>query len=196
MSVTTTVTENPSKTLAKRIVYTPQGKPNLIPFSKDHQPEYNPGRPKGSKSASTVLRELLEEAAPEVLENQAFIKQYAKKLGKKPTIKDALAARLAYQAINKGDIKAAQLIYDRVDGKAAQTVTVIQESPEIDVLRTKILEAAKMLLNADPNDPGARKDAYLLLKGMDEDGFGLAPETWKEAEDWVEGEVVEEGSGE
>ena len=129
MSVTAIDTINVVENVAKRIVYTPQGKPNLTPFSKDYQPQNN-GRPLGSKSASTVLRELLDEDAPGEIMNQAFIKQYAKRLnGRKPTIKDALAARVAYNAITKGDHKMAALMFDRAAGKAAQTIEV-QADPE------------------------------------------------------------------
>ncbi len=102
-----------------------------VPFSSTYQPA-NAGRKPGSKSASTVLRELLDEDAPGEIMDQAFIKQYAKCLnGKKPTIKDALAARVAYNAITKGDHKMAALMFDRADGKAAQTIEVKADPDQV-----------------------------------------------------------------
>ncbi len=183
MSVTNLVTDNPSEI----IVCTPQGKPNLRPFSKTNQPP-NAGRKPGSRSASTVLRDLLETVAPDAILNKDFIKQYAKNIKGKPTIKDALAARLAYNAITKGDVRAQALLYDRVDGKAPQTVTIENRS---DALKQRLVEAVEKLLGADPNDNQARKDAFLLLRGMDaEESFGLEDSCWQEVGEWIEAEVV------
>lgn len=61
-----------------------------------------------------------------------------------------------------------------------------------EALKTRIIEAVEKLLGADPSDVQARKDAFLLLKGMDaEESFGLDDACWGEVEDWIEAEVVD-----
>lgn len=77
------------------------------------------GRPKGAKNVSTVLKEMLEKVAPEVIADTKFVKEFCK--GKKRvTSADATAARLMYEALVKGEPWAVKELMDRTEGKASQ----------------------------------------------------------------------------
>lgn len=85
---------------------------NLKPFKKGDDARRNmEGRPKGSRSLSTILREMLDESI-EVIEN-------GKKTKKQ--FKDVLIRKLLKKA-NDGDMRAIQEIFDRVEGKSKQEI--------------------------------------------------------------------------
>jgi hypothetical protein len=70
------------------------------------------GRPKGARSLSTVLKEMLEENVDVIIDGQPATKKM---------FKEVIIRRLL-KAANDGDIRAIQTIFDRVDGKAAQFI--------------------------------------------------------------------------
>jgi|GEM_PF-1549011 len=79
------------------------------------------GRPAGSKNLSTILREMLQQIAPEAVIDARFVKEFCK--GKKQiTVADALAARLLMAAIVEGEGWAIREIGDRTEGKPAQKI--------------------------------------------------------------------------
>ncbi len=84
------------------------------------------GRPRGSRNVSTVLRAMLQEIAPKVIVEASFIKQISKGRSS-ATIADAVAARIIYQGIVKGDSWALRELLDRTEGKAKQTVEITSE---------------------------------------------------------------------
>ena len=95
------------------------------------------GRPKG-KSVSTVLNELLFKGAPQKIRSSEFVKQFIEKYPQ-ATNAQAMAARLLFQAIVKGDMKAFEQILDRTEGKAKQSIdhTITGEKLEITIVGKK-----------------------------------------------------------
>ena len=91
---------------------------NMAPKWKPGESGNPKGRPKGSKNVSTLVKELLEKVAPEDVSNAKFVKEFVKT--KKPTVKDALAARMIYNAIIVGDGRAIRELLDRTEGKVLQ----------------------------------------------------------------------------
>lgn len=84
--------------------------------------KFGKGRPKG-KTITTQLRE--------ALNSKSFVKQLLKNSSKKikqsfegKTAQELLIIRLSQLAIDKGDIKAIQLIMNYVDGAPKQTLAV------------------------------------------------------------------------
>jgi len=79
------------------------------------------GKPEGAKNVSTILKELLEQVAPNEILNAKFVKEFCK--GKKTvTTADAVAARLLNEGLIKGEPWAVKEILDRTEGKAAQSL--------------------------------------------------------------------------
>lgn len=70
------------------------------------------GRPPGSRSLATVLREMLEEEITVRIEGQP---------DQKRPFKEVIIRRLL-KAANDGDVRAIQAIFDRVDGKAKEFI--------------------------------------------------------------------------
>jgi hypothetical protein len=66
---------------------------------------------------------MLGEIAPKVIMDASFIKAIAK-TRKKVTIAEALAARLIYQGVVVGDLRALREVLDRTEGKARQIVDI------------------------------------------------------------------------
>lgn len=90
--------------------------PNPTPPPEEHQfkpgESGNPkGKPKGTRSLSTILKEMLDEDI-EVIEGSSKTKK---------KFADVIVRQLMQKA-NKGDIKAIQEIWDRMEGKAKQTI--------------------------------------------------------------------------
>ena len=75
-----------------------------MPFKKNDPRINRKGRPKGSRSLSTKLREAL--------------LQYERKTGQ--SYQDLLIQSLLNQAITKGDVRAIREVFDRIDGKVTQ----------------------------------------------------------------------------
>lgn len=81
------------------------------------------GRPKGSRSVSTVLKAMLDDTVPNHAISKDFIRGYAKGI-KRVTNADAIACQLLYQSITKGDLPAIKEVLDRTEGKPKQAVEV------------------------------------------------------------------------
>lgn len=96
---------------------------NLTPFKKGHTMSKGHGRPKGSKSLTTILKHALE--MPLTLKNNQSGKHE-----KKPT-SEWLVAVMVREAL-KGDKTHMREIWDRVEGKPLQTVSS-QETIELDL---------------------------------------------------------------
>ena len=69
------------------------------------------GRPKGARSLSTVLREMLDEEIPVLIDGKP----------EKKSFKDVIIRKLVKSA-QAGNIRAVQEIFDRVEGKPKQTI--------------------------------------------------------------------------
>lgn len=79
------------------------------------------GRPKGARNISTVLKEMLQQLAPDDVVNAKFVKEFCK--GKKRiTNADAVAARIYKEGVIDGEAWALKELSDRTEGKAPQTV--------------------------------------------------------------------------
>lgn len=109
-------------------------------FSKDNQPA-NPGRPKGSRSRSTIIREILEAAA------HASLSENAGELGAgAKTIVDQLVAAMAKKAA-AGDVAAFNSLMDSAFGK-------LKEHQQIDVNGVSI---ERKIVDTTLEDPDAFK---------------------------------------
>lgn len=71
------------------------------------------GRPKGSRNLSTILREMLEEEVEVVVDGKKQKKQF----------QEVIIRKLIKKA-NDGEIRAITEIFDRVEGKAKQSIEV------------------------------------------------------------------------
>lgn len=78
------------------------------------------GRPKGSRNLSTILREMLSEEVEIEIEGKK----------EKCEFQEAIVKQLLRKA-NKGNLRAIQEIFDRVDGKAKQQVDVTTKGEQI-----------------------------------------------------------------
>lgn len=88
------------------------------------------GRPVGSKNVSTILKERLQEMAPDTTVSNEFVRKFAR--GKKViTNADAIALRLLDQAINKGELPAIKEVLDRSEGKPQQSVAVTTDNSSL-----------------------------------------------------------------
>jgi hypothetical protein len=87
------------------------------------------GRPKGSKNLSTILRKMLEEEIE-------ITNEEGKKEKKK--LQDVLVRKLIKQAVSKENLKAIQEIFDRVEGKPQQGITI--ENPTELIIETRIID--------------------------------------------------------
>jgi len=96
--------------------------PHKFPEGQSGNPK---GRPKGARSMTTILREMLETETETEVDGQKV----------KMTFQDSIIRKLLQKA-NKGEIKAITEILDRVEGKAKQelTMNVEQTKKEINQL--------------------------------------------------------------
>ena len=95
---------------------------NLNPIKKGERRNPN-GRPKGSKNMTTLLKRALEMKMELAADSP---------MGKKGTVKrskEMVAASIVNRAI-KGDMRAAEMIFDRIDGKVTQPVEGTGENGE------------------------------------------------------------------
>jgi hypothetical protein len=85
---------------------------NLTPFKKGHKLSQGIGRPKGSKSLSTLLQKALTEEVT-----------YKNKDGKteKKQVSEWLIAAMIRDAL-KGNINHIREVFDRIEGKPLQTI--------------------------------------------------------------------------
>jgi len=94
---------------------------NLIPFVPGQSG--NPkGKPKGARSMTTILREMLETETETDVDGQKV----------KMPFQDAIIRKLLQKA-NKGEIKAITEILDRIEGKAKQELTMNVEQTKKDI---------------------------------------------------------------
>jgi hypothetical protein len=98
---------------------------NLKPFKKGvDERRKNNGRPPG-KSISTILKEILNNAAPADIKKAQFVTAFCKNIPQK-NIKNhhAIAARLYYMAIVKGDMRAIEEVINRTEGETEQNINI------------------------------------------------------------------------
>ena len=86
---------------------TPEGAKPFKP-GKSGNPK---GRPKGARSLSTILREMLEEPIDIVVDGKKERREF----------REVIIRKLLKKA-NDGDMRAIQEIFDRVEGKAQQNI--------------------------------------------------------------------------
>jgi hypothetical protein len=92
------------------------GLKNLRPFEKGHKRTPNAGRPKGSKSLTTILREIINEPI-ERIDKKTGLKDV------KPT-SEWLMSVMVRDAL-KGDLRAIREILDRLEGRPTQKINQI-----------------------------------------------------------------------
>lgn len=95
---------------------------NLPQLFKPGQSGNPKGRPKGSKHLSTLLREALEEMAKSANGKPIVFD------GENLTWKEAVIKRVIDKAVVKGDFKALEMIFDRMEGKPRQKIDFNDES--------------------------------------------------------------------
>lgn len=100
---------------------------NLKKFEKGESGNPN-GRPKGAKSLSTILRDMLDESI-DVKEGDKVIKK---------NFADVIVRKLIQKA-NAGEIKAITEIFDRVEGKSKQAVDVTTKGESINKITVEII---------------------------------------------------------
>jgi hypothetical protein len=99
------------------------------------------GRPKGSKDMTTIMREMLDTLVDVKDKNGA-------KLGKK-SYKMLIIAKLMKKATD-GDLRAVEILLDRMEGKASQPV---EHTGEIDSnINLNIVSNIQKLLNDSKNE--------------------------------------------
>ena len=82
----------------------------LKPFQSGPDPRRNTkGRPKGSRNTRTVLMEILKEKVP---------------FNGKMTRKDVIIVKQILRKAAKGNLKAAKMVLDRVDGKVPEEIKI------------------------------------------------------------------------
>lgn len=83
-----------------------------VPFVAGYDPRRNStGKNKGARHLSTILQE-------------ALLEMGRSRDGTEKTYERLLVERILKSAIEKGEFKFAELIYDRLEGKAPQTITL------------------------------------------------------------------------
>lgn len=76
------------------------------------------GKPVGAKSLTTLVREALEDLAT------------SKETGEQIVLKKLLVKRILKKAIDQGDTRMIQILWEHLDGKAAQKIDVTHELGE------------------------------------------------------------------
>lgn len=100
---------------------------NLKSYQKGQSGNPN-GRPAGSRNVSTVLTEMLRELAPKAIIDASFIKEISKSR-KRPTLADAVAAKIIYMGLVNDQPWALKELLDRTEGKPAQSIRTEVEKP-------------------------------------------------------------------
>src|SRR5687767_5871303 len=88
------------------------------------------GRPVGSFNVSTILKELLQQIAPDSIVDSKFVKEFCKE-NKKATNAHAAAARILFEGIVKGEPWALKEISDRTEGKAPQSLDLTSNGNDL-----------------------------------------------------------------
>ncbi len=96
--------------------------PNEETQFKDGQSGNPKGRPKGARSMTTILREMLETEIETDVDGEKVKMQF----------QDAIIRKLLQKA-SKGEIKAITEIFDRIEGKAKQELTMNVEQTKKDI---------------------------------------------------------------
>lgn len=92
------------------------GLKNLRPFEKGHKRTPNAGRPKGSRSLTTILREIIDEPL-ERIDKKTGLKDV------KPT-SEWLMSVMVRDGL-KGDLRAIREILDRLEGRPLQKINQV-----------------------------------------------------------------------
>ena len=97
---------------------------NLKPFKKGFDERRNmKGAPKG-KRVSTTLNDFLNNPSHKTVSAAKFVSLFLDRDGEEPiTNRDALAARLLFLAIVKGDMSAIREVIDRTEGSVKQEIS-------------------------------------------------------------------------
>lgn len=106
----------------------PNSLANLIPFQKgtSGNPE---GKPIGALNVSTIMIELLQQIAPQMIIDTKFVKEFCRE-NKQVTNAHATVCRILYEGIVKGESWALKEISDRTEGRAKQSVALTGEDGE------------------------------------------------------------------
>lgn len=98
------------------------------------------GRPKG-KSLTTQLRELGNKLAPVDLRNKENIREMLKAYGMKGANIEIMLIQLYIKAITEGNLKAIIELFDRIEGKARQTIQYEGEVQiDVQAARTRLIQ--------------------------------------------------------
>ncbi len=96
---------------------------NIEPHKFQEGQSGNPkGRPKGARSMTTILREMLETEIETDVDGEKVKMQF----------QDAIIRKLLQKA-SKGEIKAITEIFDRIEGKAKQELSMNVEQTKKDI---------------------------------------------------------------
>ncbi len=95
---------------------------NLKRFEKGKSGNKN-GRPLGRFNVSTILKDLLQQIAPDSVIDAKFVKEFSKTV-KKPTNAHAAAYRILFEGIVNGESWALKELSDRTEGKPHQSVAL------------------------------------------------------------------------
>ncbi len=100
----------------------PNSRKNLQLWQPGDVPNPN-GKPKGAIDIKNRLIKMLESIAPDKIQNAKSITDFCEGISKITNL-DAVNARLLYCAIVEGESWAVKEIFDRIAGKAPQTLDV------------------------------------------------------------------------
>jgi hypothetical protein len=100
----------------------PNSKKNLQMFQVGDVPNPN-GKPRGAIDIKNRLAKMLENIAPDKVQNSEAIAAFCEGISKITNL-DAVNARLLYCAIVEGESWAVKEIFDRVAGKAPQAIDI------------------------------------------------------------------------
>lgn len=106
-------------------------------------PEGGPGRPEGSVSVTTAIRNKLAEVPK----------------GKKRTYLELLITKILTMAIGEGNTRMIKLIWNYIDGKPTERQEIIQRRDKLDILLGEIRERREPLVKFNPHaNEGLGKD--------------------------------------
>jgi hypothetical protein len=137
----------------------PNSKKNLELGMAKEGDVLNPnGKPKGAIDIKTRLTRMLENIAPDKIQDSTAITEFCVGISKVTNL-DAVNARLLYSAIVEGESWAVKEIFDRIAGKAPQAIDLdIQvndwrtEAQKYGLSEADILTEAKLLIAESIDD--------------------------------------------